>query len=138
MLGRTDGAIALYDAIMKSENASCVIDGMPGPVSSVDVSADGSMIAWSTPEFVFFTCPARDNWRKGTKHPKPAVLKLAIPPKDGDTYYDDLADLETSGAMFCPVKFDATTHKDEARLTHPFPPYVTFPVFPFLSDFVFG
>ena len=33
-LGRTDGAIALYDFIMKDEKASCVIDGMPGPVTS--------------------------------------------------------------------------------------------------------
>ena len=33
-LGRTDGAVALYDAIMQSENASTVISGMPGPVTS--------------------------------------------------------------------------------------------------------
>uniref|UniRef100_A0A7S4BL20 Vacuolar import/degradation Vid27 C-terminal domain-containing protein n=1 Tax=Chrysotila carterae TaxID=13221 RepID=A0A7S4BL20_CHRCT len=41
VLGRTDGGVALYDAIMKSENASCVIDGYPGPVNSIDVAANG-------------------------------------------------------------------------------------------------
>ena len=60
MLGRTDGGVALYDAIMQSENASCVLDGMPGPVTSIDVSADGSMLVWTTPEFVFFSSPSVD------------------------------------------------------------------------------
>ena len=55
-----------------------MIDGMPGPVVSIDVSADGGMIAWTTPEFVFLTCPNAKNWQKGVKEPKPAVLKLSI------------------------------------------------------------
>uniref|UniRef100_A0A7S4BL01 Vacuolar import/degradation Vid27 C-terminal domain-containing protein n=1 Tax=Chrysotila carterae TaxID=13221 RepID=A0A7S4BL01_CHRCT len=82
VLGRTDGGVALYDAIMKSENASCVIDGYPGPVNSIDVAANGSMIAWTTPNFVFFTCPSPENWEKGHKAPKPKVLKLCIRPED--------------------------------------------------------
>ena len=104
VLGRTDGAIALYDYIMQSENASCVISGMPGPVTSVDVAADGSMIAWTTPDFVFFTCPSTKNWEKGTKEPKPPVLKLGVSPADEE----DLPDCPAWKA----VKFDAATHSD--------------------------
>ena len=31
VLGRTDGGVALYDAIMKSENASCAAARRPTP-----------------------------------------------------------------------------------------------------------
>merc|ERR1719399_1291484 len=83
VLGRTDGGVALYDAIMQSEKASCVLDGHPGPVTSIDVAADGSMIVWTTPEFVFFSCPSESHWGKaevGKKRKKPAVLQLAVAP----------------------------------------------------------
>ena len=73
--------MALYDAIMQSENASCVLDGMPGPVTSLDVAADGSMIVWSAPEFVFFSkSPSEEHWTKEKKVGKPAVLPLAVAP----------------------------------------------------------
>ena len=36
------------------------------------------MIVWTTPDFVFFTCPAEGNWSKGINEPKPAVLKLVV------------------------------------------------------------
>ena len=55
---------------------------MPGPVTSLDVSADGSMIVWTTPAFVFFTCPSEGNWEKGGKAPKPLVLTLSISAAD--------------------------------------------------------
>jgi len=120
VLGRTDGAISLYDAIMKSENASCVLDGQPGPVTSVDVSADGSMIAWTTPEFVFFTCPSPDNWEKGRKAEKPRILQLSVRPEDkgrlalAEQPGDEEG--EATAPMWTPVKFDAITHKDEDGL----------------------
>ena len=81
-LGRTDGAVSLYDAIMKSENASCVLENPTGPVTSLDVSADGSMLVWTTAEFIFFTCPAPENWLKGTKCPKPPLLQLTVRTED--------------------------------------------------------
>lgn len=113
-LGRSDGAVALYDAIMKSENASCVIDSMPGPVTSIDVAADGSMIVWTTPDFVFFTCPADGNWTK-TKASKPAVLKLDMSEADQETLSGEY--LEGEGIeLWRPVKFDASTAKDEHGL----------------------
>ncbi len=105
-LGRSDGAIALYDYIMKSENASCVISGRPGPVTSIDVSADGSMIAWTTPDECYFTCPSPGNWEKSTKDPKPLVLRLAVAPADEE--------LLPETADWRPVKFDAATYVDEA------------------------
>jgi len=108
VLGRTDGAVALYDAIMQSENASCVIDGMPGPVTSIDVAADGSMIVWTTPEFVFFVCPSQENWTKGTKAAKPKVLKLDVSEADWSTHESHF----TEGGAWRPVKFDASTAKD--------------------------
>ena len=81
MLGRTDGAIALYDAIMQSEKAACVLDGMPGPVTSIDVAADGSMVVWTTPEFVFFSCPSETNWpRAGPTGASQRSWKLCVPP----------------------------------------------------------
>merc|ERR1712224_902839 len=116
VLGRTDGGIALYDAIMQSENASCVIGGMPGPVTSVDVSASGDMIVWTTPDFVFFTCPAEGNWSKGSKEPKPAVLKLVVSKGDLEKLGDSLAGADVGGTEWRPVKFDASTHKDEHGL----------------------
>ena len=77
VLGRTDGAVALYDYIMQSENASCVIDSHKvGAVTSVDVAADGTMIVWTTAEFVFFTCGNAGHWAKGTNEPKLVVLRL--------------------------------------------------------------
>merc|ERR1719446_37115 len=74
------------------------------------------MIVWTTNQFVFFTCPAKENWEKGTKHPKPAVLKLKICDDDKDKFVDHLNDPEDGGPTWCPVKFDATTHKDEFGL----------------------
>ena len=91
---------------------AAVIDGMPGPVESIDVSADGGMIAWTTPEFVFLTCPNARNWQKGVKEPKPAVLKLSISASDRAALDDSLADPEGAGNVWTPVKFDATTAKD--------------------------
>jgi hypothetical protein len=83
VLGRTDGAVALYDAIMQSEKAACVLDGMPGPVTSIDVSADGSMVVWTTPEFVFFSCPSEAHWTSGVKPGgKPAIVKLDVRRED--------------------------------------------------------
>ena len=107
MLGRTDGAVALYDYIMQSENASCVIDSHKvGAVTSVDVAADGTMIVWTTAEFVFFTCVNAGHWAKGTNEPKPVVLRLRkYGPDDGE----ELAPWGSS-------KFDTTTHRDEHGL----------------------
>ena len=121
-LGRTDGAIALYDFIMKDEKASCVIDGMPGPVTSLDVSADGSMIVWTTPGFVFFTCPSEGNWEKGGKAPKPLVLTLSIASADeADETLSKGMEKQGGGegelCAWTPVKFDATTAKDADGLT---------------------
>lgn len=113
VLGRTDGAIALYDYIMRSENASCVIDSHKvGPVTSVDVAADGSMIVWTTEEFVFFTCVNRGHWEKGSKEPKPNVINLTMSSADESKFADEL---ETE-PPWQPVKFDAATHKDEHGL----------------------
>lgn len=117
VLGRTDGGVALYDAIMQSENASCVLDGMPGPVTSIDVAADGSMIVWTTPEFVFFSRPSEEHWGKGKKSRKPATLQLQLAPADkaqvlGGGDADD-ADAEPAVAMWMPVRFDAGTAKDQ-------------------------
>jgi len=113
-LGRTDGAVALYDAIMKDETASCVIDQMKdvGPVTSIDVAADGSMIVWTTPEFVFFTCPSAENWAKGRAE-KPKVLKLDVSPADLSKHEWQGID---EGGDWRPVKFDASTAKDEDGL----------------------
>ena len=132
VLGRTDGGVALYDAIMQSEKAACVLDGMPGPVTSIDVSADGSMIVWTTPEFVFFSCPSPAHWESGRKPGgKPAILKLDVrpedlermvadetggaggPPSSGDD--EDGAD-EDSLPQWMPAKFDAGTAKDDTGL----------------------
>ena len=113
VLGRTDGAVALYEVIMKDDTASCVIDGMPGPVTSIDVSADGSMIVWATPEFVFFTMPAEGNWAKeriGHQTPKPPVLRL-------DVRAGELASSSSDGAAkWKGVHFDAGTARDEVGL----------------------
>jgi len=121
VLGRTDGAISLYDAIMKSENASCVLDGYPGPVSSIDVSGDGSMVAWTTPEFVLFTCPSPAHWEKGKKEGKPKILQLTVRPEDRDklTWIEQEGDEPGEGTSpgWTPIKFDATTHRDEDGLT---------------------
>ena len=114
VLGRTDGAVALYEVIMKDDTASCVIDGMPGPVTSIDVSADGSVIVWATPEFVFFTMPAEGNWAKeriGHQTPKPPVLRL-------DVRAGELASSSSSdgAAKWKGVHFDAGTARDEVGL----------------------
>jgi len=116
VLGRTDGGVALYDAIMQSENASCVLDGMPGPVTSIDVAADGSMIIWTTPEFVFFSKPSVEHWSKGKKVKKPAVLQLAVRPDDLKAITDATGDSSSDGDAlpdWMPVRFDAGTAKDE-------------------------
>jgi len=117
VLGRTDGAVALYDYIMKDEKASCVIDGMPGPVTSVDVSADGSMVVWTTPNFVFFTCPAEGNWTKGGKTKKPPVLQLSLNQADEERMGAALLDDSEETCAWTPAKFDATTAKDAHGLT---------------------
>jgi hypothetical protein len=80
-LGRSDGAIALYDYVMKSENASCVLDGQPGPVRAIDVSADGGWLCWTTPDFVFFVVLEQAHWLKGKKD-KPRAMRLDISPAD--------------------------------------------------------
>lgn len=117
-LGRTDGAVSLYDYIMKDEKASCVIDGMPGPVTSLDVSADGSMIVWTTPQFVFFTCPSAGNWEKGSKAKKPPVLSLMLATADEEKMKQVPACMyEGELCAWTPVKFDATTAKDADGLT---------------------
>ena len=36
------------------------------------------MIVWTTPGFVFFTCPSEGNWEKGGKVKKPLVLSLSL------------------------------------------------------------
>jgi len=116
VLGRTDGGVALYDAIMQSENASCVLDGMPGPVTSIDVAADGSMIIWTTPEFVFFSKPSVEHWSKGKKVKKPAVLQLAVRPDDLKAITDATGDSSSDGDAlpdWMPVRFDAGTAKDD-------------------------
>jgi hypothetical protein len=133
VLGRTDGAVALYDAIMQSEKAACVLDGMPGPVTSIDVSADGSMVVWTTPEFVFFSCPSEAHWTSGVKPGgKPAIVKLDVRRED----LQKMVALETGRAeggasddapegeeesegtdelpQWMPVRFDAGTAKDDA------------------------
>lgn len=134
VLGRTDGAVALYDAIMQSETASCVLDGMPGPVTSIDVSADGSMVCWTTPEFVFFTSPSAEHWTKEWKKSmgKPVVLQLAPTPEDkgrmllgssdsrsgGSGATSAAAEPEEAAAEAGPdwrsVKFDAGTAKEDS------------------------
>lgn len=116
-LGRTDGAIALYDYIMKDEKASCVIDGMPGPVTSLDVSADGSMIVWTTPDFVFFTCPSEGNWEKSNKAKKPPVLTLSLSKADMEKNQKSMLNEQGEVCAWTPVKFDATTAKDADGLT---------------------
>ena len=114
VLGRTDGAVALYDYIMQSENASCVIDSHKvGAVTSVDVAADGTMIVWTTAEFVLFTCVNSGHWAKGTNEPKPVVLRLRMSEADEAKYGpDDGEELAPWGSS----KFDATTHRDEHGL----------------------
>jgi len=123
VLGRSDGGVSMYDAIAKSENASCVLDGTPGPVTSIDVAADGSMIVWTTPEFVFFSRPSAEHWDKSwqagaSKQPKPAVLQLLVAPAD----LEKMAGVANpSGAevdeedlpAWMPVKLDAGTAKDD-------------------------
>lgn len=119
VLGRTDGGVALYDAIMQSENASCVLDGMPGPVTSIDVAADGSMVVWTTHDFVFFSQLSEEHWSKGAKRKKPAVLQLAVRPDDLTmmTCTGGAANGSPSGSeaspSWMPVRFDAGTAKDE-------------------------
>ena len=126
VLGRTDGGVALYDAIMQSEKAACVLDGMPGPVTSIDVSADGSMIVWTTPEFVFLSCPSEAHWESGTKPGgKPAILKLDVRPEDLKRMVELETGEEAGGLQgeegegedelpqWQTVKFDATTAKDD-------------------------
>jgi len=130
VLGRTDGAIALYDAIMQSENSSCVLDGTPGPVTSIDVAADGSMVVWTTSEFVFFSCLAPEHWDK-SKKPKPAVLQLQVAPlaleemlgqgkeNGGNASSSAAAEEEDevdNAPEWTPVRFDAGTAKDEHGL----------------------
>ena len=95
---------------------------MPGPVTSLDVSADGSMIVWTTPAFVFFTCPSEGNWEKGGKAPKPLVLTLSISAADEANEALSKAMLKEGGeegelCAWTPVKFDATTAKDADGLT---------------------
>ena len=135
VLGRTDGGVALYDAIMQSENASMVLDGMPGPVTSIDVSADGSMLVWTTPEFVFFSRLSDEHWMKGKKGRKPAVLQLAVEPAimekitgggkenggntsaaggEGEEGEED--DAGYAPANWMSVRFDAGTAKDDVGL----------------------
>ena len=85
---------------------------MPGPVTSLDVSADGSMIVWTTPAFVFFTCPSEGNWEKGGKAPKPLVLTLSISAADEANEALSKAMLKEGGeegelCAWTPVKFDA-------------------------------
>jgi hypothetical protein len=112
-LGRTDGAIALYDNIMKSENASCVIDSHAvAPITSVDVATDGSMIVWTTDEFVFFTCVVAGHWAKGAKEPKPKVIMLRMSEADRLEFSAELED----PPPWRPIKFDAATHSDEHGL----------------------
>lgn len=116
VLGRSDGAVALYDAIMKSENASCVIDEMPGPVSSVDVTADGSMVVWTTPQFAFCTCPSQGNWLKG-KATKPKVLQLGFSDADQAKLKEHIHNEDGEVCVWTPIKFDATTAKDADGLS---------------------
>eukprot|EP00966_Prymnesium_polylepis_P076486 1773072-Prymnesium_polylepis.1 len=79
------------------------------------------MIAWTTPEFVFFSCPGREHWEKGKKKgEKPRVLQLSVCDEDKGklalvTLPGD-ADSEPHAPSWTPVKFDATTHKDEDGL----------------------
>ena len=83
-------------------------------MTSLDVAADGSMLVWTTPEFVFFTCLERGHWEKG-KCEKPPVLQLTVRPEDREK----LALVphgDGEAPMWTPVKFDAATHKDEDGL----------------------
>jgi len=113
-LGRSDGAIALYDYVMKSENASCVLDGQPGPVNAVDVSADGRWLVWTTPDFVFFTVLEQTHWSKGKKE-KPRIMRLDI--SDADQAKFGLAAVNLSAeeeeddltVNWLPARFDAGT-----------------------------
>lgn len=122
-VGRTDGGVALYDAVMQSEKANCVLDGTPGPVTSIDVAADGSMLVWTTPEFVYFSCPSPSHWLKGKHDGKPAVLQLRARAADYDAMlpWDPDEGEEGEGSEppkphWTPVKFDATTARDEDGL----------------------
>eukprot|EP00965_Chrysotila_dentata_P068919 2277574-Pleurochrysis_carterae.AAC.2 len=47
------------------------------PLTPVSKFVRRSMIAWTTPNFVFFTCPSPENWEKGHKAPKPKVRAAA-------------------------------------------------------------
>ena len=94
---------------------AAVLDGMPGPVTSVDVAADGSMVVWTTPEFVFFTCLQEGHWAKGVNEPKPRVLKLAISPADQGKHGAALT-VADGAWQWTPVKFDAGTARDEDGL----------------------
>ncbi|KAL1519985.1 hypothetical protein AB1Y20_023467 [Prymnesium parvum] len=117
-LGRSDGAVALYDAIMSNENASCVLDGMPGPVTSVDAAADGSMVAWTTAEFVFFTCLEPDHWTK-KKIPKPRILQLVVNPEDEGKLNAEAKEGSTSERLlpkWTPIKFDAGPSRNDLRV----------------------
>ncbi|KAL3917495.1 MAG: hypothetical protein SGPRY_006383 [Prymnesium sp.] len=71
----------------------CVLDSQPGPVTSLDVAADGSMIAWTTPEF-------------GKKVAKPRVLQLTVREEEHSKLCSG------PSLEWTPVKFDATTHAD--------------------------
>lgn len=104
-------------------NASCVLDGMPGPVTSIDVSADGSMVVWTTPEFIFFACLSDGHWEKGKKEPKPAVLQLAVRPEDleamasSEATGDEAPGEEVPLPMWMPARFDAGTARDDHGLS---------------------
>lgn len=120
-LGRSDGAVALYDYVMKSENASCVLDGQPGPVNAVDVSANGSWLVWTTPDFVFFAVLEPAHWTKGKKE-KPRAMRLDISSADQTALGLDPADQSAAPAAgaddedeadfalnWLPARFDAAT-----------------------------
>lgn len=80
-LGRSDGAVALYDAVMKKEDATTVLNGQPGPVTAVDLSADGSELVWTTPDFIFFAALRAEHWARGQKE-KPRAMRLDVRPED--------------------------------------------------------
>ena len=83
MLKRMAHAAAIVLAIITplalvAPSAAAQAERIRSFASDIEVRADGSMLVWTTPEFVFFSRLSDEHWMKGKKGRKPAVLQLAV------------------------------------------------------------